>query len=98
MAEYGLKQALLSDVGRAGLMHKEWTALYSRYSPYYTADIHYVGALVDLPFGERGVIAKCVAKGLLLHTGESFTLWLLNLRPVCQKLEFHTHTDRLVKP
>ena len=50
MAEYGLKQALLSDVGRAGLMHTEWSALYSRYPPHYTADIHYVEAIMDSPF------------------------------------------------
>ena len=54
MTEYVLNQAILPDVGRAGLMHTEWTALYSRYPPYYTADIHYLEAIVDLPFG--GVI------------------------------------------
>ena len=54
MTEYVLNQAILPDVGRADLMHTEWTALYSRYPPYYTADIHYLEAIVDLPFG--GVI------------------------------------------
>ena len=56
-------------VGRAGLMHTAWAALYSRYSLNYTADIHYVEALVVPLFAGLMEIMFQIRKVSTLYTG-----------------------------